>query len=89
MHNSLSSLAKMIEWRMSINLLILVIVMAMKSVSYAQFAFGFSVLGISGSSVYNVSADLFSIINPLLLLSVSATVRSMFAQFLRGHKFQP
>ena len=89
MHSALSRIAKMVELRMFINSLILVIVMAMKCVSYAQFTFNFSVFGIPVASVYNVSADLFSMINPLLLLAVSATVRSMLVQFLRGRKFQP
>ena len=73
---------------MSINSLILVIAMTMKCVAYAQLAFGFSVFGIPVLSMYSVSADVFCMINPLLLLAVSATVRSMLAQFVRGRKFQ-
>ena len=88
MHSFLLNISKVVELRMCINSLILVAIMAMKSVSYAQLAFGFSIFGISGSLMQNVSADTFSMINPLLLLAISATVRSMLAQFLRGRKFQ-
>ena len=87
MHTALSSISKRVEVRMSINSLILVLIMTIKTVSYAQLAFRFDIFGISGNLMQYVSADIFSMINPLLLLAVSATVRSMLAQFVRGRKF--
>ena len=87
MHNALLSISKTVEVRMSINSIILVVIMTLKTVSYAQLGFRFTIFGISGGITQTVSADIFSMINPLLLLAVSATVRSMLAQFVRGRKF--
>jgi hypothetical protein len=72
---------------MLINSLVLVIVMTAKTVSYAQLAFQFDIFAIPSGSMQHMWADVFSMINPLLLLTVSPTVRSMLVLFVLGRKF--
>lgn len=84
----LTAIAKVVELKMYLNSTILVAVMPAKGISYAQLTFDFSIFGISGSTMQVVSADIFSMINPVLLLAISSTVHTMTVQFSLGHKFQ-
>lgn len=78
---------KKIESKLFLNSLVLFLLMTLKTIAYLMAIFQISFWNITSGTLYNYSADIFSLINPFLLLFISDAVRKMFGQFLKCQKY--
>lgn len=83
-----SQIKRKIESRLFINSLVLFILMTIKTISYVMSVLQLEIFGVDCLTLYTYSADIFTLINPFLLLFVSDIVREMFLLFLTGKKYQ-
>lgn len=76
-----------LEHRMYFNTLIIFIIMLFKSCTYLINSFGIQIFNFTAYEIYCFSGDLFSMMNPIILIFLSKNIRVMLIQFLTLKKY--